>query len=235
MNRKWTNRIRFVMDECIPAVIRDSKWFMYPFYYFAYRGKHLSAIMDFKRLYFTWTPAQLQQFYAQIHSISSDRKTDVSRKGIEAVLEHCRPPVQSVLDVGCGKGHLLELIGEAYPELQLQGTDFVARQLPGHIAFAEAEATNLPFADKSFDLVLCTHTIEHIFKAGELVNELKRVARKKIIIITPKQRYFYYTLDEHVLFFPQAEMLSSLVDMGQYDCSNVDGDWVYIGYVSDKS
>lgn len=235
MNRKWTNRIRFVMDECIPPVVRDSRWFMYPFYYLAYRGKHISTLMDFKRKYFEWNPQQLQQFYAKIHSISSDRKTDVSESGIHAIISHCGGSVGSVLDVGCGKGHLLSLVHQAYPELSLQGADFVKRDLPQSIAFVEAEATDLPFPDKSFDVVLCTHTIEHIYNAGDLVKELKRVARQKIIIITPKQRYFYYTLDEHILFFPQSEMLSSLVGLEQYECSNVEGDWVYIGYIPEKS
>lgn len=236
MNRKWTNKIRFLMDECIPPFIRDSRWFMYPFYYFAYRGRHIAALMDFKRKYFEWDPVQLQQFYEKIQSISSDRKTDISAGGIQTIMEHCSDGhIGSVLDVGCGKGYLLGQIQQAYPGIKLQGADFVNRQLPENVSFVEAEATCLPFADKTFDLVLCTHTIEHIYKAGDLVKELKRVARKKIIIITPKQRYFYYTLDEHILFFPQKELLTSLVEMEKYDCSNIDGDWVYIGYVSAKS
>lgn len=208
---------------------------MYPFYYWAYRGKHIATLMDFKQKYFEWDPAQLQQFYEKIHSISSDRPTDVSANGIRLILDHCGEDVESVLDVGCGKGHLLGLIKEAYPGIKLQGADFVTRKLPEDISFVMAEATCLPFADKAFDLVLCTHTIEHIYNARELVKELKRVARKKIIIITPKQRYFYYTLDEHILFFPQKELLTNLVAMEKYDCSNIEGDWVYIGYMPAKS
>ncbi|NII27520.1 class I SAM-dependent methyltransferase [Pseudoflavitalea sp. X16] len=235
MNRKWTNIIRFLMDECVPPIIRDNKWFMYPFYYWAYRGKHVTTLMDFKQKYFEWDPAQLQQFYEKIHSISSDRQTDVSANGIRIIMDHCSEQVESVLDVGCGKGHLLGLIKQAYPGIELHGADFVTRKLPENISFVMAEATCLPFADKAFDLVLCTHTIEHIYKARELVKELKRVARKKIIIITPKQRYFYYTLDEHILFFPQKELLTNLVEMEKYDCSNIEGDWVYIGYMPVKS
>lgn len=223
------------MDECLPPFIRDSRWFMYPFYYWAYRGKNIAAVMDFKRNYFEWDPGQLQQFYGQLHSISSDRPTDVANSGIRIILEHCKDNIGSVLDVGCGKGYLLRQIQQACPGIQLQGVDFVDRQFPENIPFIQAEATSLPFADKTFDLVLCTHTIEHIHKARDLVKELKRVARKKIIIITPKQRYFYYTLDEHILFFPQKELLTSLVDMEDYDCSNIEGDWVYIGYLPTKS
>lgn len=235
MNRKWTNRIRFFMDECIPPVVRDSKWFMYPFYYWAYRGKHITTVMDFKQKYFEWSPEQLQQFYEKIDSISSNRPTDVSARGVAVIKEHCKGQIESVLDVGCGKGYLLGQLQQAYPAMKCQGVDFVTRQLPSNILFAKAAATSLPFADKSFDLVLCTHTIEHIYNAWELVKELKRVARKKIIIITPKQRYFYYTLDEHILFFPQKELLTGLIEMENYECSNIEGDWVYVGYIPAKS
>ena len=51
MNRKLTNSIRFVMDELIPPFIRDSKIFMYPFFYLAYRGRNIREMMDFKSKY----------------------------------------------------------------------------------------------------------------------------------------------------------------------------------------
>ena len=67
----------------------------------------------------------------------------------------------------------------------------------------------LPFADKSFDVVTCSHTVEHLVNLERCISELVRVARKQIFIVTPKQRYFYYTLDEHVNFFPFKEKLTS--------------------------
>ena len=36
MNRQVTNAIRWTMDNCVPAVPRDSRAFRYPFYRFAY-------------------------------------------------------------------------------------------------------------------------------------------------------------------------------------------------------
>ncbi len=228
MNRKWTNRIRFVLDECIPPAIRDSRWFMYPFFYFAYRGRNISEKMDFKKKYFEWSPQQLQEFYENIRSISTGRPTDISPKCIDIILKECAG-INSVLDVGCGKGYLLKLIKEKYPALQLHGVDFARGFSQPGIGFTKTNAVELPFADKQFDLVICAHTIEHIYEARRLVKELKRVAAKKLIVITPKQRYFYYTLDEHINFFPQQEFLTSLMDMNDYTCSNVEGDWVYIG------
>lgn len=222
------------MDECIPPVIRDRKWFMYPFYCWAYRGKNIGTVMDFKKKYFEWNEQELQQFYENIRSISSDRNTDVSANGIRMILDQCRDGIGSVLDVGCGKGYMLRSIRQAYPGIPVHGTDFVARPDLDGIPFTKAEATRLPLADKSFDLVLSSHTIEHIHQPEKLVKELRRIARKKIIVITPKQRYFYYTLDEHINFFPHRELLTGLMGLSNYECSKVDGDWVYIGYLTDK-
>jgi SAM-dependent methyltransferase len=231
MNRKWTNRIRFLMDECVPPLIRDSRWFMYPFYYYAYRGRNITTAMDFKKLYFEWSPAELQQFYAGINSVSTNRKTDISPAGLQFILQQCKQDIASVLDVGCGKGFLLQLLNQHYPHLQLHGADFVAHPGAAEFPFTQTDVRRMAIPDKSFDLVVCTHTIEHIYDAHLLVQELKRIARKKIIVITPRQRYFYYTLDEHVNFFPRKELLTSLMDMPDHECHNIEGDWVYMGRI----
>lgn len=219
------------MDECIPPVIRNRKWFMYPFFYYAYRGRNISQTMNFKKHYREWSPHQLQQFYESLNSISINRKTDISEGGLKLILKHCAGNVGSVLDVGCGKGFLLDLIQKHFPGIQLHGADFVAYPNHNKHPFTQTDARKLPFPDKSFDLVICTHTIEHISPAEDLVKELKRVARDKLIVITPRQKYFYYTLDEHVNFFPQQADLTSLMDMKVFECSNIEGDWVYIGYL----
>lgn len=59
----------------------------------------------------------------------------------------------------------------------------------------------MPFADKSFDVVTCSHVVEHLPKLEQCMEELVRIARKQVFIVTPCQRYYYFTLDEHVNFF----------------------------------
>ncbi|MBO9635871.1 MAG: class I SAM-dependent methyltransferase [Chitinophagaceae bacterium] len=186
--------------------------------------------MDFKKNYFKWTPEQLQQFYSNIRSISTNRNTDISTGGLKFILDQCQQGINSVLDVGCGKGYLLQLLNDRFPELELHGTDFVAHAGAAQFPFTLSDARKLPFAGKSFDMVVCTHTIEHVHDAHSLIDELKRIARKKLIVITPKQRYYYYTLDEHVNFFPRKEILTALLDLPEHECHLIDGDWVYIGF-----
>ena len=65
-----------------------------------------------------------------------------------------------------------------------------------------ADITDLPFADNSFDIVLCTHTLEHIREPKKALDELIRVAKQRLIIVVPRQREYRYTVDFHINFFP---------------------------------
>lgn len=230
MNRKLTNAIRFVMDECIPPFIRDSRWFMYPFYYFAYRGKNISEVMDFKRRVYTYSPEEYAQFYNQINSISRNRLTDLNQASIDFIMEQIRiHQPKSIVDVGCGRGYLLELIHQQFPTIQLAGVDIKACHTNPPYQFIQSNIEALPFEDNVFDLVICCHTLEHLIQLNQCAGELSRIANKHLLVVTPKQRYFYYTLDEHVNFFTQAEQVTSLFHFPTKHIQNLQGDWGYLG------
>ena len=50
------------IDEFIPPIIHDSKWFMLPFYWFAYRGKLVKEAMEFKSRIASMTPEEYVPF-----------------------------------------------------------------------------------------------------------------------------------------------------------------------------
>ena len=101
------------------------------------------------------------------------------------------------------------------------------------IKFQSGFVENLPFPDKSFDIVVCTHTLEHILDLKKAIHELKRVAKKQLIIVTPRQKYYYYTLDLHVNFFPIAEPLCQQIGLVDFTCKDIGGDWVYVAKLTD--
>jgi len=68
--------------------------------------------------------------------------------------------------------------------------------------FIKADITELPFSNQSFDVVLCTHALEHIRNPKKALSELIRITRKRLIIVVPRQREYRYTVDFHVNFFP---------------------------------
>lgn len=73
-----------------------------------------------------------------------------------------------ILEIGCGPGALSHALARWYPGAEVLGTDrdaafirFAAQQAPG-IRFMEADATALPFEDRSFDVVISNTVQEHI-------------------------------------------------------------------------
>jgi SAM-dependent methyltransferase len=225
VNRSITNAIRFVMDECVPPAIRDSRWFMYPFYLFAYRGKNLRQAMEFKTLVYGFTPEQYRAFYEGLDTISRNRKTDLNEPSILQMIDGIPADTRTLLDVGCGRGYFLSRVKEARPELELVGCDVVDKLAYEGISLVSGNVEALPFEDNSFDVVTCSHTLEHIINPGRAVEELRRVARRILFVAVPCQRYFYYTLDEHVNFYPQKEILLAQLGLDA-PCEKIHGDWL---------
>jgi ubiquinone/menaquinone biosynthesis C-methylase UbiE len=108
-------------------------------------------------------------------------------KNEQATLELIRDyaPSGPMLDVGCGMGDLLE----KFPGRHRRGIDISEdylkigrkRRLP--VSYGEAE--NIPFPDDSFEVVLATDILEHVFDLNAVVKELVRVSRKFIIVRVP--------------------------------------------------
>jgi ubiquinone/menaquinone biosynthesis C-methylase UbiE len=107
-----------------------------------------------------------------------------ARESLEAV---AGLDVQHVLDVGCGAGQeLLPFAARAgavcvgadvTPEAGLAGRELFASRAPaGRVAFVRAAAESLPFADASFDVVICRLALPYTDNA-QCLSELARVLR----------------------------------------------------------
>lgn len=230
MKREFTNTIRYVMDEWLPPVIRDNRLFMYPIFYYWFHGKYVREVMNFKRDAFYMNEEQYADFYKKIHNRADDRPTDMNQASIQHMLQHMDKDAETLLDVGCGRGYFLRKIKEE-KNYRLTGCEIHKGIGDLDVDFVPGFIEKLPFPDKSFDIVTCTHTIEHIIDVQQAIRELKRVARKQIMIVTPKQKYYFYTLDLHVNFFPTQESLNREIQLDHFSCNNIQGDWVYIGSV----
>ena len=95
----------------------------------------------------------------------------------------------SALDVGCGEGYLLRkaarraslALGMDVDESRLRasrdGPADSCRPGQSPIELAVADGQRLPFADASFDRIICTETLEHVADAQLALRELARVLR----------------------------------------------------------
>ncbi|MDQ7824428.1 MAG: class I SAM-dependent methyltransferase [Candidatus Eremiobacteraeota bacterium] len=87
----------------------------------------------------------------------------------------------SLLDFGCGDAILTEFL-HSKSSKEVVGVDTVDTNL-SRIPVVIYDGERLPFADKHFDAALVAYALHHCQNVGGILNELKRVTRKKIIII----------------------------------------------------
>ena len=107
------------------------------------------------------------------------------RERIHATIRMIPADTRSVLDVGCGDGRLFHRLPPGIKAVALDFSYASVRNVKGSAVCAAS--VSLPFADRSFDLVLCCETIEHL--PGEVfqrtLDELARVSRRSILISVP--------------------------------------------------
>ena len=104
------------------------------------------------------------------------------------------PAGASILDVGGGHAQIAPPLIEAGYEVTVVGSDPVcsARLEPwiaqGRCRFEVADLQRLPYADASFDAVVCLRLLPHSIDWTNLVRELCRVARRSVIVDYPSTR-----------------------------------------------
>jgi SAM-dependent methyltransferase len=99
------------------------------------------------------------------------------------------PETASILDVGCAKGFMLNDFKELMPEVTIAGIDIseyaMTHAMPSVKQYLQVgDAKNLPFADKSFDLVICINTVHNLplEQCKQALREIERVARGRSFV-----------------------------------------------------
>lgn len=199
MNRETTNRIRFMLEDVLPPIVRDSALFR-GVASMAW-GSHITRLAQFRERAPFLTAEEYETLYREHPRVHEG--TDNSEACIERIVADTVG--ETVCDVGCGTGALLKRIRAARGEAgRYTGVDFVvedAAALPG-VEYVAARIEALPFPDAAFDTVICTHVIEHVLEYRQAIAELRRVCRKRLIIVVPREREYRYSFNPHFNFFP---------------------------------
>lgn len=82
------------------------------------------------------------------------------------------------------------------------------------IKYIRGSITKLPFQNEEFDTVICTHALEHMKDDVLALDEIRRVCRRKLLIVLPRQREYKYTYDLHVNFYPYKYNVETLMNSG---------------------
>jgi SAM-dependent methyltransferase len=225
-DRRITVWLNWGFDNLLPPFLRDNLLCMgLPMRLCL--GKKWREFAQFKERASALTADEMDETYRCLASSHLPRETDLH----PATIQHLRQRVLggSVLDVGCGRGYLsrllqrelgIEVVGiDIVPPCEDTGGDF--------LRFCQGRAESLPFADGSFDTVICAHTLEHTVKPQAVISELRRVARKRLIVVVPCQRPYRYTFDLHVQFFPYPYSLDLLMGTDSPTTKNIGGEFYY--------
>ena len=94
---------------------------------------------------------------------------------------------QSLLDVGCGNGTLLNALRIELVDIELTGTDVYVQENSEWKYEVSDVTQKLNFADNSFDLIVVGEIIEHVPDPDFLLRECHRILKSngKIIVTTP--------------------------------------------------
>lgn len=224
-----TNPIRRFLDERLPRRLRNARWFMAPLFFIWCKGRHVGTWMDFKSLAPHMTTTELRAFYRSAISFASERASDTNPEALAYVLGALDSDAASLVDVGSGRGHFLRILqtDPRFASMSLAGCDLADRP-PAGALYAVADAEQLPFLDGAFDIVTCFHTVEHLLHPEQAVTELRRIARRQLVIVVPRQAYFFYTMDLHLNFFPEPDDLARLLGVPTERIRQFGSDLVYL-------
>lgn len=101
-----------------------------------------------------------------------------------------------LLDAGCGEGFISDLLYHEVDNIEITGLEFteealeIAKSMNNGVHFMQGDIYNMPFADKYFDVVLCTEVLEHLENPDAALKEISRVARNAVLLTVPNEPWF---------------------------------------------
>ncbi len=93
-------------------------------------------------------------------------------------------PANRILDVAGGTGQLgrhlarsgrLCVVADITPAMLEQGAQAVREQGRNDVVFVRADATDLPFPDAEYEVVVSRFALHHLAEMGAVLDEMRRV------------------------------------------------------------
>lgn len=95
-----------------------------------------------------------------------------------------KEPFNDLLDCGCGTGPMLTLLHNKYPDKHYTGIDLTPKMIEvakkknmKGVELVVGDCENLPFAENSFDVVICCESFHHYPNPQDFFNSVYRVLR----------------------------------------------------------
>lgn len=95
-----------------------------------------------------------------------------------------KEPFETLVDIGCGTAPMITLLAEEYPHAHYTGIDLTPAMIDvaksknmSNADFVVGDAENLPFADASFDIAICSESFHHYPNPQAFFNGVARVLK----------------------------------------------------------
>jgi SAM-dependent methyltransferase len=112
------------------------------------------------------------------------------------------PQGRSFLEIGCGTGFVLSGIRDAFPAMELYGSEvfsaglsFAADRVPGATLF-QMDARKIPF-DGEVDVIGAFDVLEHIKDDEGVLAQMRQAVRQGIILTVPQHPFLWSEADEY--------------------------------------
>ena len=161
--------------------------------------------------YFAFAPALAQsstgfkrEYFIELAALEEKNFWFRSRnKLIVWALRSYFPDTASFLEIGCGTGYVLAGIKEAFPEIQLYGSEVYTAGLgfaamrAGNATLFQMDAREIPFKDE-FDVIGAFDVLEHIDEDERVLQQLYRAVRPGggIILTVPQHPFLWSQQDK---------------------------------------
>jgi 2-polyprenyl-3-methyl-5-hydroxy-6-metoxy-1,4-benzoquinol methylase len=140
-----------------------------------------------------------------------------------------------ILDIGCGEGHITELIKNNFPNCEISALDCSITAIKKAVSkyqgidFIVADACHAPYTEGYFDVVICNNLWEHVPDPIHLLEQIRKITKDKgwLILSTPS-RYRFSNIVRIMLRKPIAFM--SPYHVTEYSLGQVMEQLKYGGY-----
>lgn len=113
---------------------------------------------------------------------------------------------KSILDLGCGQGKPMEMVKLRMSVTKSVGVDLFkpyieyAKSHKFHDEYLMKDIRKVNFKDKSFDVVMASHVLEHMPEddAWKVLKNMERMAKKQVIIATPIGEHYHPAEDGNI-------------------------------------
>jgi ubiquinone/menaquinone biosynthesis C-methylase UbiE len=141
------------------------------------------------------TEAKVRQQYNQLAAVYDQRWKRYVTNTLEFLKAWVQlSPTESVLDIACGTGEFERMVLTEHPTQAMIGVDISKEMLAiaqqklrtaPNVLFQIASASALPFADRSFDIVVSANAFHYFDNPTAALSEMKRVLKPdgKLVIL----------------------------------------------------